>query len=143
MQKTILIVDDDSDDRDLFTQALHEADNSVLCVYATDGHSALSKLGEPGFTIPDYIFLDLNMPMMDGKECLVQLKKLPVIQNVPIIVFTTSGLHEDAKATRSLGASLFFTKPDIFARLVDTVKFILSENWKAPHPRPLSSRRGG
>jgi CheY-like chemotaxis protein len=122
----ILIVDDDSDDRELFMEALHEVDESVLCTYATNGQNALKVLKDPAFNRPDYIFLDLNMPLMDGKQCLVQLKKLPVIRKIPVIIFTTSSMIEDELEVQKLGASLFFTKPDFFGELVERVKFILS-----------------
>ena len=124
--KHILIVDDDSDDRELFMEALHEVDESVLCTYATNGHNALKTLKDPAFNRPDFIFLDLNMPMMDGKQCLKHLKKMPVIKEIPVIIFSTSTLHEDELEVQQLGASFFFTKPDYFGQLVETVKFILS-----------------
>src|SRR5689334_10510776 len=114
MQKKIFIIDDDSDDRDLFREALRETDESVFCQFATDGTSALQTLRKPGTLVPDYIFLDLNMPLMSGKECLIQLKKLPALKDIPIIIFTTSALSEDEEETQRLGATLFFTKPDVY-----------------------------
>jgi CheY-like chemotaxis protein len=67
MQKTCLLVDDDEDDKEIFSLALTEANPSIKCVVASDGHEALSLLRDGSF-IPDYIFLDLNMPLMSGKE---------------------------------------------------------------------------
>lgn len=123
--KHILIVDDDSDDRELFMEALREVDESVLCTYATNGQNALKTLKDPAFK-PDFIFLDLNMPIMDGKQCLKQLKKLPRIREIPVIIFSTSTLLEDEMEVQQLGASFFFTKPDFFGQLVEKMKFILS-----------------
>src|SRR5690349_11780127 len=125
--KHILIVDDDSDDRELFMEALREIDETVLCTYATNGQNALKTLKDPAFNRPDYIFLDLNMPIMDGKQCLRQLKKMSRTKEIPVIIFTTSSLVEDEIEVQQLGATFFFTKPDFFGQLVETVKFILSE----------------
>jgi CheY-like chemotaxis protein len=74
MAMTILYADDDKDDRDLLSEALEQIDPSISCITAHDGKEALSILQE-NRTLPDYIFLDVNMPVMDGKKCLTELKK--------------------------------------------------------------------
>src|ERR1700739_3500683 len=97
MQKEIsfFLIDDDADDREIFSLALGKADQKVKCVVARDGEEALDILkGNKEFT-PDSIFLDLNMPRMDGRECLVEIRKIERLKNIPICIYTTSSLEKD------------------------------------------------
>lgn len=116
VRKTCLLVDDDEDDKEIFALALTEANPSIECVVASDGLEALSMLKDGSF-IPDYIFLDLNMPLMSGKECLVEIRKQPHLVQVPIIIFSTSSSQKDIQDTQALGASSFITKPPLIATL--------------------------
>ena len=109
-KKTCLLVDDDDDDREIFCLALSETDPSIRCLAASDGIEALEMLKDPAF-IPDYIFLDLNMPLMSGKECLTEIRKQPRLSGVPVIIYTTSASQRDMDDTLRAGASSFITKP--------------------------------
>ncbi len=129
MEKTILIVDDDIDDRELFGEALAEIDNTIHCIYAKHGYEALDILYQPDAVIPDYIFLDLNMPRLNGKECLALIKKTERFKVVPVIIFSTSKLDSDVEETRKLGATLFLTKPAKFSQLVDILTSIIAKKW--------------
>jgi DNA-binding response OmpR family regulator len=123
----ILLVDDDADDLYLFIQALEVIDPSIRLMYAGDGISALKMLYNRDIPLPDYIFLDLNMHRMNGKECLEEMKSSSYLSAVPVIICTTSKRESDVKRTRDLGASGFFTKPDNFEELVMGIRFILDE----------------
>ena len=72
---TILLVDDDADDRKLFFEVAKEVDDTILCIPASSGEAALLYLRDQANPLPDYIFLDLNMPMINGKQCLKQIRK--------------------------------------------------------------------
>src|SRR5688572_5754140 len=108
-QVRILIVDDDEDDIDIFREAIEELDPSVKCLSAFNGLEALSLLAKLHTKLPDYIFLDLNMPKLNGKCCLAELKKSSVYRQIPVIIYTTSRLESDIEETRRLGASYFLT----------------------------------
>jgi CheY-like chemotaxis protein len=108
---TVLIVDDDEDDRDLFCIALHDIDPSINCIIARNGIEAMQGLRSQNFERPDWIFLDLNMPRLNGIQCLMELKKDPSLQDIPVIIYTTSKLKEDREKTQQLGAIHFITKP--------------------------------
>lgn len=118
LRKTCLLVDDDEDDTEIFAIAMGEADPSIDCVFASDGSSALSMLENNSF-VPDYIFLDLNMPQMSGKECLAEIRKRPHLSGVPVIIFSTSASQRDIDDTQELGASSFITKPPLIATLTE------------------------
>jgi CheY-like chemotaxis protein len=125
--KTCLLVDDDDDDKEIFCLALQIVDPSIDCTTASDGLEALSILTNNSF-VPDYIFLDLNMPRMDGKECLKEIRKRRQLNNVPVIIFSTSSADKDIQETRKLGASSFITKPPLVATLAKKLSDVFSSH---------------
>ena len=94
MQLTLLIVDDDNDDITLFCDAVHEIDKTHQCITASNGKEALQLLQHEGKK-PDFIFMDLNLPFINGKECLTQIKRKPEFVDIPIIIYSTSKLQKD------------------------------------------------
>jgi CheY-like chemotaxis protein len=116
--KKCLLVDDDQDDREIFCLALEKIDPSIDCVHARDGVEALSILSDTKY-VPDYIFLDLNMPVMDGKECLKEIRTRIHLNKIPVIIFSTSSAERDREETRQLGASAFITKPPLVSTLAE------------------------
>ncbi len=122
---TILVVDDDVDDLDFFTEAVNEINKDVKCVRAENGVDALNFL-DAGETHPDYIFLDLNMPKMDGKQCLRLLKKSPVHQHIPVIIYSTSRRKEDIEDVTRLGAAAFLVKPTTFSQLKQEISAVIN-----------------
>ena len=128
LRKTCLLVDDDEDDTEIFALAASEADSSIDCVSASDGIAALSLLSDKTF-IPDYIFLDLNMPLMSGRECLIEIKKRPHLANVPVIIYSTSASRRDMTETKELGASSFITKPALISALTEKLLEVFEGNY--------------
>lgn len=129
-KKTCLVVDDDDDDKEIFCLAMAEANPDIQCVMASDGLEALALLSRDNF-VPDYIFLDLNMPLMSGKECLAEIRKRPGLLHIPVIIFSTSASQRDMLDTQALGASSFITKPPLIATLAER----LSEVFEAEYRR--------
>ena len=107
---TFLLIDDDEDDRELFQIALDELENPVEYTGCDNCSKALEMLENSG-TLPDYIFLDLNMPQMGGKQCLAKLKENARLLHIPVVIFSTSADPRDVEETRKLGAIDFITKP--------------------------------
>ncbi|HXL56323.1 MAG TPA: response regulator [Chitinophagaceae bacterium] len=129
MRKTLLIVDDDPDDVQLFCEAVHEVDKSFLCPTAHSGEEALQLLKD-ALIKPDFIFLDLNMPRMGGKQFLALLKKDPQFAKIPVIIYTTSKTKKDLEDSIRLGAASFLTKPSKFENLVKAISYVLSGDWE-------------
>jgi len=129
MKKNVFLVDDDRDDREIFIEALAEIDNSCSCITAENGEEAIEKLHTNGF-VPDYIFLDLNMPRMNGRECLVEIKNIKRLKETPVIIYTTSSLQKEKEELVKLGASMFLTKPSNFHELCRSLKQVLLSNYK-------------
>ena len=122
--KLCLLIDDDEDDKEIFCIALSEIDPGIRCHTAIDAIEALNLLKDPSFT-PDYIFLDLNMPLMSGKECLVEIKKRPHLRDTPVIIFSTSASQKDMQDTHDLGAASFITKPPLISTLTKRLREVL------------------
>jgi CheY-like chemotaxis protein len=115
--KSCLLIDDDHDDQLVFSLAINSIDRSVKCVMADNGFAALHKLEQEPFFTPDIIFLDLNLPGMNGIDCLVRIKANPRLANIPIIIYSTSSRVEDHVKTKALGATAFITKPSHIVEL--------------------------
>jgi CheY-like chemotaxis protein len=106
---SILLVDDDPDDKELFFEALGQINRTVDCRYAHDGEEALHMLGD-GLQ-PDIVFLDLNMPRLDGKEFLRRVASLRSFQQMPVVVYSTSSQQKDKQEALALGATDYIVKP--------------------------------
>jgi CheY-like chemotaxis protein len=126
---TILLVDDDEDDRRLFIEATREFDSTITCLAASDGLEALDWLQDGSRDVPDYIFLDLRMPGISGEECLMGIKKASRMAKVPVIVYTTSRDVQESVKLKQLGAAHFMTKPVAPEDVYYMVAFVLGEHW--------------
>lgn len=107
---TFLLIDDDEDDRELFQLALDGLEDGINFFEADSCCKALEIL-EKKEVAPDYIFLDLNMPQMSGRECLIKLKESAQLLHIPVIIFSTSSDPRDMEETKNMGALGFITKP--------------------------------
>lgn len=117
MYKTILLVDDDADDSDLFAEALGEIDATITYYNAVDGQEALDKLGNDVISKPDIIFLDINMPGMDGWQCLTHLKANAFLKHIPVIMYSTSAAWQEMQLAAKMGALGFLSKPSDYSTL--------------------------
>lgn len=121
MTKKILIIDDDIDDIDFFIEAIETLDSSIECYKATNGEEGLQRL-QSDLPHPDYIFLDLNMPRLNGKEFLTLVKKDPAFSDIPVIMYSTSGIESDIRESIALGACGFIVKPTRLSDLRDKIQ---------------------
>jgi CheY-like chemotaxis protein len=146
---TILMADDDEDDRQLAQDALRESrlHNELRCV--ADGEELLDYLLHRGKYVdpassprPALILLDLNMPRMDGREALAAIKANAELRRIPVVVLTTSKTEEDICRSYDLGASSYITKPVTFAGLVETMK-ALGRYWLEIVDLPAGDHRHG
>lgn len=130
MYKNIFLAEDDPDDQFLFNDALKQIDDDIVCEIAANGKETISLLKKTE-TLPDIIFLDLNMPLMNGFECLSKIKNDDRLRNIPIVIFTTSSNPEDIQATHQLGANVYFSKPSGFIELKDKIEKILNLEYES------------
>ena len=120
--KKVLVVDDDPDDRDLIKKAFTECLEPVDIIELTDGSQVLSYLaGCSEAQMPVLILLDLNMPVMNGFEVLMEIKTNEKFHKIPVYVFTTSNHARDRAHSVRLGANGMITKPASYAAWVDAL----------------------
>jgi CheY-like chemotaxis protein len=134
--KRLFIIDDDVEDQEIFMEALKEVDPAIQCFAATSGEDAIKKLEEDMLILPDLIFLDLNMPKLNGKQVLRELKKMSSLHNIPVIMYSTSFAPRDIDEITTLGAVHHLLKPSRFDELCIALKNILSVEWINGRSRP-------
>ncbi|MGC4038276.1 MAG: response regulator [Chitinophagaceae bacterium] len=122
----ILLIDDDEDDHEIFVAALKKTGLNVKYSLSSDARHALGLLLS-GNLQPDLILLDLNMPVMNGQQFLVAIKKEQAIKEIPVIILSTSSHQPTIDLTRDLGAKDFITKPDKLDGLISALKKLLSD----------------
>jgi CheY-like chemotaxis protein len=122
--KLFLLADDDGDDADLFKEALSIAAPPIGFSHVSDGVRVFQFLSNSKNAKPDLIFLDLNMPLMNGWQCLAKLKNHTNFKEIPVIMYSTSSHYRDKEIAKELGALAFFTKPSDFSILVKTLAYI-------------------
>jgi two-component system response regulator len=140
------MAEDDEDDRQFALDALREARHGSELRFVSDGAELLDYLRHHGHYAagqavaprPAIILLDLNMPKMDGREALAEIKADPALRGIPVVVLTTSRDEEDIRRSYDLGASSFITKPVTFHGLVAVLRE-WSRYWFATVELPLSS----
>ena len=125
--QNILIIDDDEDDQEIFLAAVKEVSTTVVSMAFDSGVEALKQLRLHSIS-PEVIFLDLNMPVMSGQQVLIELKNDPALQNIPVIIFSTSSRPSTIQEMKDLGATDFITKPSGFGDLVNILKSLLKKN---------------
>lgn len=125
MSKTIVIVDDDQDDLDLMKQAVKEIDPALFCISFIYPEEALRVISRQLSEIPDYVFIDINMPGMTGDKLLKEIRKQKTLDNVIVTLYSTSMPAEVAEALISLGANHTFEKPVRLKSYIEIIADIL------------------
>ncbi len=126
MIKSVLFIDDDADELHFFSQAVSAINPYYQCIASSHPVEALEKLKKEEIT-PNFIFLDLKMPVMNGWDCLRELKKIPYLGDTPVIIFTISTFEKEAEKVFALGADLFLQKPNTIQGLIESIKKIIGE----------------
>ena len=135
MTATILLVEDDIADQALVRRAVSNSGLEVDLRVVSEGESALDylqRLGEYADAAsaprPDLVLLDLNLPRIDGREVLKQVRARPELRSIPIVVLSTSDHPRDVEQAYALGANSYVTKP---AEMADYVRFLrrIAEYW--------------
>jgi CheY-like chemotaxis protein len=132
---TVLVADDDEEDRGFIRRAWDKSRAANDLRFVSDGEELTEYLSHTGrYTDPasaprpGVILLDLNLPKKDGREALREIKADPQLQQIPIIILTTSQADEDICRSYDLGANSYITKPATFRALVDILQ-VLGKYW--------------
>jgi CheY-like chemotaxis protein len=124
-QKTAFVIDDDPDDLQFMRDALNRVDSSMLCVTSSYPEDAIKLLTQGLIVVPDYIFIDINMPKITGDVCLRMLRADSKFFKTPIILYSTSMPKEVSEKLLQAGASFTFKKPNTENEYVAVVESII------------------
>jgi CheY-like chemotaxis protein len=122
MSKLILLIDDDEDEGYFFKEALKKMNSSFECMYMQNAQNGIKLLNS---LMPDFIFIDINMPKMDGFECLSKVKKIKNAENIPVILYSTGADKELRNQALTLGAADCIAKTNSINSLAEALKKIL------------------
>ena len=120
----ILYVDDDPEDIEIFVEAVKEADPSMKCLVAQNGRHAMDILNAD--LVPDFVFLDINMPVINGRVLLAEIRKEKKFRDIPVIMYSTAMSSQEIEEYKAMGANHFLIKRNHFQDLVDALVEILS-----------------
>ena len=126
----LFIIDDDIEDQEIFIEAVKEVSEKIVCTSSTSGEDALKHLELQAKKLPDLIFLDLNMPKLNGKQVLKEIKNIPGLRTIPVIMYSTSFAPRDIDEIRQIGAAHHLLKPSRFNDLCGALTSILAKEWK-------------
>lgn len=145
---TILMADDDADDRAMTKEAFEESRIANDLRFVFDGEELMDYLKRRGQYVnpdlsprPGLILLDLNMPRKDGREALAEIKVNPTLKNIRVVIMTTSKAEEDILRTYDLSAASYITKPVTFEGLVNVIK-TLGKYWLEIVELPIDGNEG-
>jgi len=120
----ILYIDDDQEDIEIFKSTLAAIDSSIICLTARNGQEGLDILSD-GVVLPDLVFLDINMPILNGRDCLVAIRKDPRFKEIPIIMYSTSSAIQDKKYCLTIGANEYLCKSGNVATALEELRGVL------------------
>ena len=121
----ILLADDDTDDCLFFKEAVTVFIPPANFTAVHDGDQLMQLLGSETTKMPDMLFLDLNMPRKNGFECLAEIKQHKKLKMLPVVIFSTSNVHDEINAVFKTGADVYIRKPRSFEQLVKVIQHAL------------------
>jgi CheY-like chemotaxis protein len=124
MKPHLLLVDDDRDELAILSDALKETGNDCKCTWATSPHQALDMLH---YLHPDFIFMDYNMPKMNGIECIAKIREIKRCDNIPVILYSSELSDTLIKLAQENGAQFYLRKTSDSASLNRQLQMIFSE----------------
>ncbi|CAM4427941.1 response regulator [Flavobacterium terrigena] len=126
----IILADDDEDDRMFFTDAFDELKISTKVQTCNDGVELMNYLNKEDSILPNVLFLDLNMPMKNGIECLHEIKADRRFDDIVIAIYSTSSSEEHIEETFICGANIYIKKPSDFNELKRVLSYVVTLNWQ-------------
>lgn len=126
----IILADDDQDDRDFFSEAFEEIKIKTKLNLFNDGQQLMNYLLQTDCVLPNILFLDLNMPLKSGIECLHEIKQNDHLKDIAIAIYSTSASDEDIEETFVNGANIYIKKPNDFNTLKKVLNDVVTINWQ-------------
>jgi len=124
----ILLADDDADDRLFFKEAMEEINIDTMVSFVNDGSQLMYFLNQPDICLPHILFLDINMPVKNGMECLKEIRSNDRFKDMMIVIYSTSGSDNDMQEAFVNGANVYLKKPNNFADLKVSLANVLKDS---------------
>ena len=132
----LFLADDDVNDSYLFRDAIEQIGKNLSLKSFKDGFELMNHLNDKKNILPDFIFLDLNMPGKNGFECLEEMRADERLKNICVIIYSTSSKLEDINESLNKGANLYFAKSSTFQELINRLRRIFAMNWDEFNSEP-------
>jgi CheY-like chemotaxis protein len=129
-RKNIFLADDDSDDVTFFSEAINEICSACNLTVFCNGYELVKLIKEGNASTPDIIFLDVNMPKINGLEALAFIRTIEAYEAVPVIIYSTSASFNHITLARDTGANHYFIKPSDYVSLREQIKKLLDTDWQ-------------
>ena len=126
----VLLADDDDDDRLFFKDAIEEVKVKTVVTMVNDGVELMDYLLKPEIHLPNLVFLDLNMPLKNGMECLKEIRSNNKLKDLTIAIYSTSAMEKDIEETFVKGANIYIKKPKEFEELKNILTKVITINWQ-------------
>jgi CheY-like chemotaxis protein len=126
----VLLADDDEDDRTFFKEALQELKVKTKVTLVNDGLQLMNYLNQPDNKLPNVIFLDINMPVKSGLECLREIRRNKRLRDLAIAIYSTSSSEENIEEAFVQGANIYIKKPSDFSMLKNVLEQVINLNWQ-------------
>ena len=126
----VLLADDDDDDRLFFKDAIEEVKVKTVVTMVNDGVELMNYLLKPEIHLPNLVFLDLNMPLKNGMECLKEIRSNNKLKDLTIAIYSTSAMEKDIEETFVKGANIYIKKPKDFDILKNILTKVITINWQ-------------
>jgi CheY-like chemotaxis protein len=126
----IALADDDDDDRKLFKEAMDEIKIKTKLSLFNNGKELMDYLILPNVILPEIVFLDLNMPIKNGMQCLSEIRNHPKRRDLLVAIYSTSSSETDIEDTFVNGANIYINKPNSFGELKQAIERVLQLNWQ-------------
>ena len=133
----VVLADDDPDDQEFFTEAIEYAKIDTEITTVNNGQELIDHLKDPAIPNPDIIFLDINMPVKDGREALAEIKSDDKLRDIPTVIISTSDNPKEVEESFNRGANLYVKKPYSFPNLILMLKNIFTLFWSKALLKPI------
>ena len=126
----VLLADDDTDDQLLFREAFEGIKIKTVVETVKNGMELMDHLLKPGITLPHILFLDLNMPKKAGLECLIEIRRIPLLKDIAIVIYSTTSSDRHIEDSFINGANVYLQKPGDFTSLKKVLAGVITINWQ-------------
>ncbi len=133
----VILADDDKDDQEIFQEALDETQIPTELTTVNNGMELMDHLKDPSTPNPDIVFMDINMPVKNGKQVLAEIKADENLKDIPTVILSTSNHDRDVEEAFDAGANLYVPKPYSFRNFILLLKKIFTLKWTGELLRPL------